>query len=49
LFYLNAEAILFNGDISSWDVRKVEEIWNIFDGAVSFPLRLCLSLVAVVE
>ena len=37
--FVNAEAILFNGDISTWDVRNVEEIWNIFDGAVRFHFR----------
>lgn len=29
------EATLFGGDVSTWDVSNVIEIYNIFDGAVS--------------
>jgi hypothetical protein len=47
-FYASTEAVLFNGNISSWDVSNVEEIWNIFDGAVSCRL-ICFVLLPTNE
>jgi len=35
--YMFAEAVSFNGDVSSFQLFNVEKMNNVFDGAVSFP------------